>query len=103
MDRHPGKPRQGSGQRAENTCAHCLYFKPPLNNRRPLSGNCALHKQWIEHASLTTCSEMSNKPLIPAGIYRLVAGGNAKWNYIRRKVPIRTRLFLVRRPTAGRG
>jgi hypothetical protein len=96
MNKQSKKPRQGIRRSAEHTCSYCLYFQPHLPNRRPLRGNCSHHKQWIEHASLTTCSDMSRKKLLPRGIYELVSISKAGWEYVRREIPQRTRLFLVK-------
>lgn len=86
----------------ENICSDCLYFTPPPNSRRLLSGNCCLYKEWINNASRTTCSEMSNQKSLKDGIYELLAESSGKWLYIRRRERVRTRLFLVRKP-AERG
>lgn len=104
MNSYSKEPREGSGKpKSENTCSYCLYFQPPWSNRRPLRGNCTRHKQWIERASLTTCSEMSSKTLIPKGIYRMVPDRFGKRVYVFREVPMRTRLFLVPKIAGGRG
>jgi hypothetical protein len=78
----------------ENTCGYCLYFKPPPNARQSSRGNCSLHKEWIESAGRTTCSEMSNRRLA-SGIYELARREPGEWLYIRRNVRMRTRLFVV--------
>ncbi|MGH7772583.1 MAG: hypothetical protein ACREQA_10155 [Candidatus Binatia bacterium] len=81
----------------ENVCAYCLFFRPHLEASRPLKGNCTYHKEWIENASLTLCSDMSSRPLKEKGIYQLVANGDhAGWLYIHGKEKLRTRLFLVK-------
>jgi hypothetical protein len=87
-------------EQPENTCSYCLYFKPPPNSRQNARGNCSLHKEWIESAARTTCSEMSNRRLAK-GIYQLLEQSRGESIYIQRTTRIRTRLFLV--PAAGRG
>ena len=80
----------------DNVCGYCLFFQPQTTatgNSR--SGNCCYHKEWIENAYRTTCSEMSNRPLDQKGIYRLVANNGSGWQYIRRTEKLRTRLFAV--------
>jgi hypothetical protein len=54
-----------------------------------------LHKQWIESAARTTCSEMSHGRL-QEGIYQLLARTRGQWRYVRRTRKVRTRLFLVK-------
>ena len=81
----------------ENVCAYCLFFQPDPAASRPLRGNCTYHKEWIENASLTLCSDMSNRPLKEKGIYQLVANGDHDgWLYIHRQEKLRTRLFLIK-------
>ena len=87
-------------QELENTCSYCLYFIPPPNSRQHSRGNCSLHKQWIESAARTTCSDMSGRPLAK-GIYQLSQRSPGVWEYERRPQPIRTRLFLIN--SMGRG
>lgn len=80
----------------ENTCAYCLYLQiPPKPRRRPPAGNCTYHKQWIDNAARTTCSDMSNHRL-EDGIYQLYEEGPGRWLYVRRKEKLRPRLFLVK-------
>jgi hypothetical protein len=78
----------------ENTCHFCLYLKPPPGTQRTTCGNCSLHQQWIENATRTTCSDMSNHRL-ESGIYHLLERDRGEWAYILRKSRIRTRLFLM--------
>jgi len=80
----------------ENFCSYCLFFQPATPRGRPLGGNCTYHKEWIDNASFTTCSDMSNQPLKEKGIYQLVPDQSDRWLYIRREKKIRTRLFLVK-------
>jgi hypothetical protein len=87
-------------QEFENTCSYCLYFIPPPNSRHHSRGNCSLHKQWIESAARTTCSDMSGRPLAK-GIYQLSQRSPGVWDYERRPKPIRTRLFVL--SSSGRG
>lgn len=96
MAKRSRAPKKGSTTHEENVCAYCLFFQPSRAGRRPLQGNCTYHKQWIENASLTTCSDMSNQSLSEEGIYRLVANDADGWSYIRRREKLRTRLFLVK-------
>ena len=78
-------------------CGYCLFFQPQSGNSGNLrSGNCVYHKEWIDNAYRTTCSEMSNHALIEQGIYKLIANEVAGWNYIRRTEKIRTRLYSVK-------
>jgi hypothetical protein len=80
----------------ENVCSYCLFFQPdPAANGR-LRGNCTYHKEWIDNASRTTCSEMSSCPLKEKGIYELVANNGNGWLYVRRQEKLRTRLFLIK-------
>jgi len=88
--------RKRSAAHEENVCAFCLFFQAPRPGARPLQGNCAYHKQWIDNAALTTCSDMSSRSLAEEGIYRLVASDGDGWTYIRRREKLRTRLFLVK-------
>lgn len=78
----------------ENTCHDCLYFKLPPASRHSTRGNCSLHHQWIEHATRTTCSEMSSRRL-KKGIYQLFELYRGEWRYVLREKRLRTRLFLV--------
>ena len=80
----------------ENLCSYCLFFQPYPGGARTHQGNCAYHKEWIENASLTTCSDMSSQPLKEKGIYRLVTDGTDSWSYVRRQGKLRTRLFLIK-------
>src|SRR5919109_777561 len=84
----------------ENTCQYCLYLKPPPGSRHATGGNCSLHREWIERAARTTCSDMSNLYL-PKGIYHPHEPSRGEWRYVRRKKRIRTRLFLI--STGSRG
>ena len=80
----------------DSVCGYCLFFQPQAGHTPTLrSGNCCYHKEWIENAYRTTCSEMSNRRLEPKGIYRLVANNGSGWQYIRRTEKLRTRLFAV--------
>ncbi|TAJ97884.1 hypothetical protein EPO44_12110 [bacterium] len=80
----------------ENLCSYCLFFQPYPGGSRTLQGNCSYHKEWIESASFTTCSDMSNQPLNEKGIYRLVSSDETGWSYIRRQQKLRTRLYSVK-------
>lgn len=86
----------------DNTCSHCLYFESHTPTRRPLKGNCSRHKEWIESASFTTCSDMSRQTLHPKGIYRMVNKDN-KWSYVRRVNKLRTQFFLVKTKGVDKG
>ncbi len=78
-------------------CGYCLFFQPQSGDNGNLkSGNCAYHKEWIENAYRTTCSDMSNQALSEKGIYRLVSNSGAGWDYIRRTEKLRTRLYAVK-------
>jgi hypothetical protein len=80
----------------DSVCGYCLFFQPQTANPGALrSGNCCYHKEWIENAYRTTCSDMSRDRLAD-GIYHLVAGDNSSWQYIRRAKKLRTRLFSVK-------
>ena len=83
----------------ENACCYCLYFKRPPGAPHARSGNCALHKEWIESAARMTCSDMTDDRL-QRGIYHVVKGESGDWRYLRRHTRVRTRLFLV---SGGRG
>ena len=91
-----------SKAQAENTCHCCLYLKPPPDARQATRGNCSLHKEWIDSAARTTCSEMSKRHLqrgnLPANRTdpRRVALHTAEDR-------IRTRLFLVSKGRKGEG
>ncbi|HWP57822.1 MAG TPA: hypothetical protein VNL14_08045 [Candidatus Acidoferrales bacterium] len=85
-----------SRQEQENVCAYCPHFQTYPESKTELQGNCTLHKEWIENADRTTCSEMSTAPLKAPGIYRLVLDPQKGWIYVRREQKIRTRLFLVK-------
>ncbi len=80
----------------EHTCSHCLYFQAARPGRRPLKGNCGYHKEWIDRASLYTCSEMSALSLKRKGIYRLKTDGKGGWVHVRREAKVRSRPFLVK-------
>ena len=78
-------------------CGYCLFFQPQVSDSGSVrSGNCSYHKEWIENAYRTTCSDMSNHPLEEKGIYRLVVENGTGWQYVRRLVKIRTRLYAVK-------
>ena len=77
----------------ENTCNYCLYFQQVPRSAR--SGNCTYHRQWIQRAAFTTCSDMSAQPL-EDGIHTLTSSAFGTWTYQHRRERIRTRLFLVR-------
>ena len=79
----------------ENLCSYCLFFQAMPSGRK-LQGNCTYHKEWIENASLTTCSDMSSQPLKEKGIYRLVQSEANVLSYVRREHKLRTRLFLIK-------
>jgi hypothetical protein len=64
----------------ENTCHYCLYFKPPPGSLYSKQGNCALHREWIDNAAQTTCSEMSNRRL-QKRIYQLFRKVHGEWHY----------------------
>jgi len=89
-------PKKKSLNDGENVCSYCLFFQQSLVGRRPLQGNCCYFKEWIDNASLTTCSDMSAQPLKEKGIYQLVANGDNEPVYVRREHRVRTRLFLVK-------
>ncbi|HEY3304356.1 MAG TPA: hypothetical protein VGL70_12545 [Candidatus Binatia bacterium] len=81
----------------DSVCGYCLFFQPQSpGNGNIRSGNCCYHKEWIENAYRTTCSEMSRDRLEEKGIYELVANDKAGWQYIRRTEKLRTRLFSVK-------
>ena len=81
----------------DNVCGYCLFFRAQTSRSGPLrSGNCSYHKERIENAYRTTCSDMSHRPLAEKGIYRLVAESGKGWQYIRRTEKLRTRLFAVK-------
>jgi hypothetical protein len=95
MSRKTGK--KAGATDLDYVCGYCLFFQPQTTESGALrSGNCCYHKEWIENAYRTTCSEMSNHILAEKGIYRLVAGNSADWQYIRRTEKLRTRLFAVK-------
>ena len=79
----------------ENLCSYCLFFQPVPSGRK-LQGNCTYHKEWIENASRTTCSDMANEPLQEKGIYRVLGNNGDGWSYVRRPYKMRTRLFLIK-------
>jgi len=81
----------------DNVCGYCLFFQPQASEAGQLrSGNCCYHKEWIENAYRTTCSDMSRDRLEEQGIYQIVANGESGWQYIRRTEKLRTRLFSVK-------
>ena len=88
----PTKPKRRRYPDWENTCNYCLYLQPGPRDTR--SGNCAYHRQWIQRAAFSTCSEMSAQRL-EEGLYTLSTSAYDAWTYHRRRQPIRTRLFLV--------
>ncbi len=89
----PKKPKPGPRYPDwENTCNYCLYLQPGPRNAG--SGNCTRHRQWIQRAAFTTCSDMSAQPL-EDGIHTLTSSAFGAWTYDRRRERIRTRLFLV--------
>jgi hypothetical protein len=78
-------------------CGYCLFFQPQSGDSgSPRAGNCAYHKEWIENAYRTTCSDMSNHSLGESGIYELVANHLLGWDYVRRPEKMRTRLYSVK-------
>lgn len=90
------KSTKKAGDDIENTCSYCLFFQS-YRAGRILQGNCAYYKEWIENASSTTCSDMSNRPLKDKGIYRLVVNDDTGGlSYVRRENKLRTRLFLIK-------
>jgi hypothetical protein len=90
-------PKKNAPNALDYVCGYCLFFQPQsVASGASRAGNCAHHKQWIENAYRTTCSEMSNQTLEGQGIYRLVSDNDAGWQYIRRTEKLRTRLFLVK-------
>lgn len=76
----------------ENTCNYCLYLQYAPRSSR--SGNCTLHRQWIQRSAFTTCSDMSVQPL-DEGIYTITAAAYGGWVHQRRHKRVRTRLFLL--------
>jgi hypothetical protein len=81
----------------DNVCGYCLFFQPQTTKSGALrSGNCCYHKEWIENAYRTTCSEMSHDRLDEQGIYHLVSNNGGGWQYIRRAAKVRTRLYSVK-------
>ena len=93
-----GSPKKRSLLDQENVCGYCLFFQRYPAPSRYLRGNCTYHKEWIENAYLTTCSDMSARQLEEKGIYRLVENdpNGGDWVHIRRDKKQRTRLFLVK-------
>src|SRR4051812_15153078 len=78
-------------------CGYCLFFQPQASDSGSLrAGNCAYHKEWIENAYRTTCSDMSNHTLGEQGIYNLVANPGTGWDYVRRTAKVRTRLYSIK-------
>ena len=93
MAKRSAKKRAGD---IESLCSYCLFFQS-YRTGRVLQGNCAYFKEWIDDASATTCSDMSNEPLKDKGIYRLVVNDNTGGlSYVRREHKLRTRLFLIK-------
>jgi len=86
---------KNSAYDTENLCSYCLFFQPLPWGRKP-QGSCTYHKEWIENASQTTCSEMANEPLKEKGIYRVLSNNGDGWSYVRRPHKLRTRLFLIK-------
>jgi hypothetical protein len=81
----------------DNVCGYCLFFQAQtMDGNVSCSGNCAYHKEWIENAYRTTCSDMSEYPLKEKGIYHLVSKNGSGWQYVRRTEKLRTRLFAVK-------
>jgi hypothetical protein len=81
----------------DSVCGYCLFFQPQTADAGALpSGNCCYHKEWIENAYRTTCSDMSRDRLEEDGIYNLVANDKTGWEYVRRTEKLRTRLFSVK-------
>ena len=81
----------------DHACGYCLFFQPQTSLLGTLrSGNCTYHKEWIENAYRTTCSDMSSHHLAEKGIYRLVANNGTGWDYMRRPQKLRTRLYAVK-------
>lgn len=89
-------PRQKPLWKDEYLCTDCLFFQSAPNSPRALKGNCSYHKQWIENAAYTTCSEMSRQSLKQQGIYRILTTTDASRAYVRREEKLRTRLFLLK-------
>jgi hypothetical protein len=96
MHKKDRSPKKSPMKDAENVCSYCLFFQPHTPGFRPLQGNCTYHKEWIENASHTTCSDMSSQSLKEPGIYTLARNNGHGWLYIRREKKLRTRLFLVK-------
>ena len=91
------KKTNKKGTALDSVCGYCLFFQPQTTESGVLrSGNCCYHKEWIENAYRTTCSEMSAHVLGEKGIYRLVARERDDWQYVRRTEKLRTRLFAVK-------
>jgi len=90
------RPTKYSRKSVENVCSYCLFFQRDPSAPHSIRGNCTYHKEWIENASLTTCSDMSSHPLKEKGIYRLINKSGEEWIYARRQEKLRTRLFLVK-------
>jgi hypothetical protein len=89
--------KKPAGSALDYVCGYCLFFQPQTTATGTLrSGNCTYHKEWIENAYRTTCSDMSSHPLEEEGIYRLIANNGSGWSYIRRTEKLRTRLFSVK-------
>jgi len=99
MDDKSRSLKKGTPQQTENLCSYCLFFQPDPQAATPLRGNCTYHKEWIQNASRTTCSDMSNYPLKEKGIYKLVSDQANGWLHVRRRERIRTRLFLIKGST----
>jgi hypothetical protein len=96
MDRRIPTGKKNASQERENVCGYCLFFQPYRPETRPARGNCTHHKEWIENASLTTCSDMSSRHLEERGIYQLIPIHKGEWTYLRRTKKVRTRLFSVK-------
>jgi len=96
MDKKLRSFKKTSLHHGENVCMYCLFFQPNPPRARPLRGNCAYHKEWIENASVTTCSEMSKWDLKEKGIYLLLGNSENGWSHVLRRNKLRTRLFLVK-------
>jgi hypothetical protein len=87
----------------DNLCSYCLFFETHNVPGRLLNGNCTHHKEWIDNASLTTCSDMSKQTLLHHGIYRLSSKPHGTLIYTRREAKIRTRLFLIKNQSGKKG
>jgi hypothetical protein len=90
-------PKKSASNALDYVCGYCLFFQAQTTaSGTSRSGNCSYHKEWIENAYRTTCSDMSNHTFVEQGIYRLIANNGAGWDYVRRTEKLRTRLFSVK-------